>query len=235
MMTASQLVTLKSSVDKEMKRRCYNGSMTAYAGSSYAFQTAPAAGGVIQARQGNAVIQPLNAVNPISGLSTAAAGEVIPTTFDNDKLAKVVNDLSNMTTTTSNPGCAASCSGLCHTQCSTSCTGCSGCSSCSSCTGTCSACSNGCSTCTSCTNSCATGCANTCATVCDNGCRGCSGSCTGGCYGTCWDSCSGCGGCTGSQNTSRGPGCGNYCTGTCVSSCGACTGCTGSHSVHNAH
>lgn len=59
MMTASQLVTLKASVDKEMKRRCYNGSMTAYAGSSYAFQIAPAEGGIIQAQQGNAVIQPL--------------------------------------------------------------------------------------------------------------------------------------------------------------------------------
>ena len=71
MMTANQLVTLKASVDKEMKRRCYNGSMTVYAGSNYAFQATPAAGGIIKAQQGNAVIQPLNAVSPIDGLPAA--------------------------------------------------------------------------------------------------------------------------------------------------------------------
>ena len=170
MMTANQLVTLKASVNKEMKRRCYNGSMIAYAGRNYAFQTTPAAGEIIQAQQGNAVIQPLSAVNPISGLPTAAVGEVIPTAFDNDKLTKVVNDLSNLTTTTPNPGCAASCSGLCHTQCSTSCSGCSGCSGCGGCGGGCSGCSGTCS------GGCS-GCRATCSSRCDS----CSGTCTQNC------------------------------------------------------
>ena len=201
MMTANQLVTLKASVDKEMKRRCYNGSMTAYAGSNYAFQTTPAAGEIIQAQQGNAVIQPLNAVSPIDGLPAAEQGATIPQQFDNDNLTKVVNDLSSMTTTTASPGCAASCSGLCHTQCSTSCTGCSG----------------------SCTDTCYDSCTGTCG----GNCTGCSGTCGG----TCWNSCSGCGGCTGSQNTSPGAGCGNHCNGTCSSSCGYCTGCTGIHLI----
>lgn len=213
MMTASQLVTLKASVEKEMKRRCYNGSMERYAGSSYAFQTAPAAGSVIQAQQGNAVIQPLNAVNPISGLSTAATGEVIPAEFDNDNLTKVVNDLSSMTTTTTSPGCAASCSGLCHTQCSTSCSGCSGCSD--TCYEMCSdSCYEGCS------GTCYDGCYSGCSSGCYSGCyKGCSESCTDGCK-----SCNGCSGCTGLQSSTD---CGGNCSGTCTSSCGACTGCSG--------
>ena len=227
MMTASQLVTLKTNVDKEMKRRCYNGSMTNYAGSDYAFQTTPAAGSAIQAQQGNAVIQPLNAVNPISGLPTAAVGEVIPTAFDNDKLTKVVNDLSNMTTTTTSPGCAASCSGLCHTQCSTTCS--------EDCTGTCYGDCTG-----TCDGGCTGGCYGDCTGTCYDGCSenctgGCYENCTGGCYGSCRAICSGCGGCTGSQNTSPGSGCGNSCNGTCYSSCGACTGCAGSYTVDAAH
>jgi len=217
MMTASQLVTLKANVDKEMKRRCYNGSMTAYAGSSYAFQTAPAAGSVIQAQQGNAVIQPLNAVNPISGLSTAAAGEVIPAEFDNDNLTKVVNDLSSMTTTTASPGCAASCSGLCHTQCSTSCSGCSGCS------GTCeNTCFGGCWG--SCSGTCEGTCSDSCIAECTGSCSGdCQSNCAAGCNIGC-ESCNGCSGCTGLQSSTD---CGGNCSGTCTSSCGACTGCSG--------
>jgi len=215
MMTANQLVTLKASVDKEMKRRCYNGSMTVYAGSNYAFQTAPAAGSVIQAQQGNAVIQPLNAVNSISGLPTAVVGEVVPAGFDNDNLTKVVNDLSSMTTTTSNPGCAASCSGLCHTQCSTSCSGCTGCS------GTCSGC-------TGCSATCYGGCSDTCYESCVLECKGsCSGDCQSNCAAGCnigCESCNGCSGCTGSQSSTD---CGGNCSGTCTSSCGACTGCSG--------
>lgn len=180
MMTASQLVTLKSSVDKEMKRRCYNGSMTAYAGSNYAFQTTPSAGGIIKAQQGNAVIQPLNAVKPVDGLATAASGEIIPAGFDNDKLAKVVNDLSSMTTTTPSPGCAASCSGLCHTQCSTTCSGCSGCGGCGGCSG----CSGSCSG--TCSFRCgAAGCTGTCSSTCGVGCTGsCIGTCGAGCANT---------------------------------------------------
>ena len=217
MITASQLVTLKANVDKEMKRRCYNGSMTAYAGSSYAFQTAPAAGSVIQAQQGNAVIQPLNAVNPISGLSTAAAGEVIPAEFDNDNLTKVVNDLSSMTTTTASPGCAASCSGLCHTQCSTSCSGCSGCS------GTCeNTCFGGCWG--SCSGTCEGTCSDSCIAECTGSCSGdCQSNCAAGCNIGC-ESCNGCSGCTGLQSSTD---CGGNCSGTCTSSCGACTGCSG--------
>ena len=223
MMTASQLVTLKTNVDKEMKRRCYNGSMTAYAGSSYAFQTAPAAGSVIQAQQGNAVIQPLNAVSPIDGLSTAATGEVIPAEFDNDNLTKVVNDLSSMTTTTASPGCAASCSGLCHTQCSTTCYGCSGCStSCSGCSGCSGTCYEECMG--SCWDTCSDTCSENCIFECKGSCSGdCQSNCAPGCNSGC-KSCNGCSGCTGSQSSTD---CGGNCSGTCTSSCGACTGCSG--------
>jgi hypothetical protein len=202
MMTANQLVTLKASVDKEMKRRCYNGSMTVYAGSNYAFQATPAAGGIIKAQQGNAVIQPLNAVSPIDGLPAAEQGATIPQQFDNDNLTKVVNDLSNMTTTTTSPGCAASCSGLCHTQCSTTCSGCSG----------------------NCTDTCYDTCYRSCTGTCEITCwETCSGSCTNGCYSGC-KSCNGCSGCTGLQSSTD---CGGNCSGTCTSSCGTCTGCSG--------
>lgn len=197
-----------------MKRRCYNGSMTAYAGSSYAFQTTPAAGGIIKAQQGNAVIQPLNAVKPIDGLPTAQAGAVIPQAFDNDKLTKVVNDLSSMTTTTSSPGCAASCSGLCHAQCSTTCrAGCAGCSA-------------------ACFSSCEEGCTSTCKELCGDTCKSaCAIICTS-CTNTCKGSCTSCDGCHGTcHGLSSHKDCGGNCSGTCNSSCGACTSCSGVYVV----
>lgn len=253
-MTAPEAVTLKEQIKNEMSRRQYNGSMVAYAGSEYDFATTPTSGAPMSAQQGNAIIEPLNAVNPIDGLSTAQSGEPIPAAFDNSNLTTVVTNLASLTTEASNAGCAAACSGLCQNQCSTGCTGCSSCTSCTGCSGTCSGvCRNSCSRnctgdCDGCSG-CSAACRNNCTGSCD-GCSGCSANCkntcdvsckTGcsSCKNGCTGSCNGCQGCSGTQSTSRpssGAVCSNngcsttcttYCKGSCVSSCGACSGCSG--------
>ena len=186
---ASDFVSLKARVKAEMNRRCYSGSLTSYAGTSYDYSVTPASNGKILPEHLNKLTTPVNAISNC-GISEKQSGDVIPALDDfNTKLSSH----EAFPIRGSGTDCASSCSGLCSSGCWNSCSGCGGSCSydCTGCSGTCSggcdgSCSGGCST--SCggacwRDGCTSNCTAACRMDCTGGCSSCRGKCTGSCQG----------------------------------------------------
>ena len=186
---ASDFVSLKARVKAEMNRRCYSGSLTSYAGTSYDYSVTPASNGKILPEHLNKLTTPVNAISNC-GISEKQSGDVIPALDDfNTKLSS--HEAFPMRG--SGTDCASGCSGLCSSGCWNSCSGCGGSCSydCTGCSGTCSggcdgSCSGGCST--SCggacwRDGCTSNCTAACRMDCTGGCSSCRGKCTGSCQG----------------------------------------------------
>ncbi len=150
--SASRFKELKAAVKAECLRRSYTGSVADYGGSSYDYTTEPADGGMIKKEYYEKNAVPLNA---ISGDITTTAGIITETGIKT--MEEKVAALAAISKTSSNTGCAASCTGLCSSSCSGGCSGCGG--ACSS------SCSGGCSG--SCSSSCKGGCVETCEGGCE--------------------------------------------------------------------
>ena len=161
--SASDFVALKAKIKKEMLRRCYTGSVAAYGGAKYDFNTNPEKGGQILAEQANKIIEPMNQINN-SGFSLQEIGD--PAMAMNALDAKITAYSAALNEGTGHY-CNASCTGLCHTACS------------GSCTGTCT---------TECGENCTTSCQNTCQGACSGECATCGWDCKNGCYGGCYGS-----------------------------------------------
>ena len=174
---ASDFINLKARVKTEMNRRNRTNSLASYAGTSYDYTTAPAAGGKLLAEHIEKIIVPINAIKS-TGFAAQQDGLTIKAlnTVDAQLSAH-----SNYPIRGSGTDCTSGCSGLCS--------GCSG-----TCSGGCSGCGGACS------NSCSGGCDGGCSGSCSGGCSGNCGSSCGGCTGCsgCGDACSSCGDlCTG--------------------------------------
>lgn len=208
---ASDFVSLKTRVKAEMNRRKYVGSLTAYAGTTYDYAVTPVSGGIVSAEHINKLVIPVNAI-AASGYTAKNSGEAIPelSTFDTKLKAHESQALYGAT------DCASSCSGLCRTACSDTCSGCTGCSGCGGCDTTCSGtCSGGCDGgCSGCGSGCNAGCAPTCAGGCWT--DGCTSNCTAACRMDCETGCS----------TSCGTACRRVCGGTCYATCATTVGYT---------
>ena len=206
MLTASEIITIKSKVKAEMQRRSGTGSMTSYAGSNWDFSATPTSGGKILTEHGHKVIAPLIAVKPQGNLVDAEQGAKVPTDFNKTKLNSIVDGYASEATTTTYSSCQASCSGLCTTGCYSGCSGCTG-----SCTGSCMGSCNGCA---GCGGSCSNNCSGDCEGDCEDGCEdSCKGKCVSGCVDDCHRHCDN------ACNSSCGTECNKTCGGGCVSSC----------------
>ena len=197
---ASDFIALKARVKAECKRRKYNGSVKAYAGSSYDYTVKPKNGNVPLPEHFNKIIVPMNAMVK-TGRSKTKNGDLVRAMNDIDT---ALTKLERIAATAKNGGCKSSCTGLCQGTCSTGCSGCSG-----TCTG---GCSSGCSG--SCKGSCDWTCTKVCYDNCDSECygecaTGCSGGCTGGCSSLCKGSC---------KSTCT-TGCSGSCKGSCKTTC----------------
>lgn len=156
---------LKAKVKAEMTRRDGTGSVSAYAGTSYDYTVAPAAGGTILEEHYEKLIVPLRAVNT-TDVPEAEAKDKVITEADMAQMEAKIAVLEAASMTTSNHGCSASCTGLCSTSCD------SGCST--TCSGSCSgSCSGGCTGCgaDSCSGTCYEKCANSCYGTCEGKCK----------------------------------------------------------------
>jgi len=190
---AQDFINLKARVKAEMLRRNGSGSLTAYAGVAYDYTAVPVVGGKVKIEHYSKVRDTMTYINP--------ATVSLPAKIVGDKKQAMNLLEANMTSYEAKPrsdrtasDCAAGCSGVCISTCSTACVGCSSCSSCSGscdgCSGCSGSCSGGCSGCSgSCSGSCSS-CTGSCTGFCSTGCSGCT-SCSGcsGCGGACQDDC----------------------------------------------
>lgn len=193
MLTAEELIALKSKVEAEMKRRCYYGSLAAFA--DVKFEHAPIRGQPVYAEQGKKVIEPLLQIQDRGDLNIDGLkeGERIPSFFDAN-LSDYVDELAKETVNGSSSSCRGACTGLCVGTCGNGCSGCT-----AVCGGTCeSACTKTCGTaCGSCTSSCNVACQSTCTGGCNTTCTGCKSVCGASCNTSCSAACGGCTGCNG--------------------------------------
>lgn len=173
-MIAAEMAALKAKVKAEMQRRKHNGDMTAYAAAAYDYAAQPTVGTQPLAEHFNKLRDPLAAVNP-AGMPDQAPR--VATETDMVALEARLALLQAKAVVGGTNDCAALCSGMCVTACSTGCTSCTSCTSCTNCTGGCSSCSGGCDGCSGCDGSCdgCYGCGSDCSSSCGNG--GCGGGC----------------------------------------------------------
>ena len=164
MLTANEIVTLKSKVKAEMARRSGYGSLSSFSGTAYDFATSPKQGGIILAEHGQKTIDLLLQIKDKDNLVLVKQNALIPDGFDSS-LITYVDTLAKETMTGSTSSCRGACTGLCVGTCSGGCNGCSG------------GCSGGCyGTCTG-------GCANSCTGGCGTACTGCGTTCAAACGG----------------------------------------------------
>lgn len=190
--TPKEFINLKNRIKKEVKRRKYVGSVSAYGNSNYDYEVLPAPNEVIRLEHINKISECIGAINDTNIKRTYVNGDPITTQLA--VMDAEITKFESAKVVGTNSGCRSSCTGMCTTSCSGTCT--SGCSS------TCSGCS---------------GCGGACSGNCSGSCGGCSGSCSNGCHKTCTINCSGscgsyCGGtCSGAEFCSGG--CSGCCTG----------------------
>lgn len=165
--TAQEFNELKAMVKAEMQRRGKSeghdpgesvGSMAAYAGTDYDYNTAPARGVKIAHEHIRKIAEPLDAVRGTKDL-TPAEGDAVKA----DDMNRALTALEALTAVDAGAypagktGCGAACSGLCATGCNTGCDG-----------------------------YCADNCAHSCDGYCSGNCGGdCEGSCLDTCEGIC--------------------------------------------------
>lgn len=167
LISASDFIKLKNTVDAEINRRSNTKSVGNMASYLQKYTNTPTSKNIINIEHIQKITQELDAIT--GNNTTPYRGSNILNLTLSTAIASVGN-LSGISATSSNTGCKSSCSGLCSTGCYSSCTGCG-----NNCTG-------------SCTDNCKGSCISYCSD-CSGSCSGCSGSCSGQCQGNCGDSC----------------------------------------------
>lgn len=172
LISASDFIKLKNTVDAEINRRSNTKSVGNMASYLQKYTNTPTSKNIINIEHIQKITQELDAIT--GNNTTPSRGSNILSLTLSTATASVGN-LSGISVTSSNTGCKSSCSGLCSTGCYSGCNGCSG-----GCSGSCS------------------GCDDTCDGMCDVTCASqlMSGNCMGGCYencdgGTCTADCGG--------------------------------------------
>lgn len=186
MITPEELIQLREKVEKEMKRRCYYGSLTSFSDDAWKFDIPPASGEEVLEEHGKKVIEPILQIKDYGDLNIEdmKKGGVIPESFDSPLLDEI-DELSKESITGDKTSCRGACTGLCIGTCGSGCSGCT-----ATCGGTCeSNCTKTCGTsCGSCSSTCTGGCHSSCNTTCKSGCTGCKSSCTTTCGSNCYGS-----------------------------------------------
>ena len=167
LISASDFIKLKNTVDAEINRRSNTKSVGNMASYLQKYTNTPTSKNIINIEHIQKITQELDAIT--GNNTTPYRGSNILNLTLSTAIASVGN-LSGISATSSNTGCKSSCSGLCSTGCYSSCTGCG-----NNCTG-------------SCTGNCKGSCTGDCS-GCSSSCSGCSGDCSGQCQGNCGDSC----------------------------------------------
>lgn len=167
LISASDFIKLKNTVDAEINRRSNTKSVGNMASYLQKYTNTPTSKNIINIEHIQKITQELDAIT--GNNTTPSRGSNILNLTLSTAIASVGN-LSGISATSSNTGCKSSCSGLCSTGCYSSCTGCG-----NNCTG-------------SCTGNCKGSCTGDCS-GCSGSCSGCSGDCSGQCQGNCGDSC----------------------------------------------
>lgn len=167
LISASDFIKLKNTVDAEINRRSNTKSVGNMASYLQKYTNTPTSKNIINIEHIQKITQELDAIT--GNNTTPSRGSNILNLTLSTAIASVGN-LSGISATSSNTGCKSSCSGLCSTGCYSSCTGCG-----NNCTG-------------SCTGNCKGSCTDNCG-ACTGDCSGCTGDCSGQCQGNCGDSC----------------------------------------------
>jgi len=210
----ADFIALKEEVRQEMLRRlCINGSMGAYASSSYNYSKTPKVEGPIEPEFYQKIQEPIDAVNSTNYFprkefeySISSMREILQqyTSKNKDDTGNYNNENNTIMS-----GCMAYCQGFCSATCYSHCG--------SSCDSNCSVdCGNSCSlSCAAdCNNTCKTACSGTCDTTCTGDCgAACSQGCATDCSVYCQTTCSG--GC----QSNCGGNCGGTCSGGGVGNC----------------
>lgn len=167
LISASDFIKLKNTVDAEINRRSNTKSVGNMASYLQKYTNTPTSKNIINIEHIQKITQELDAIT--GNNTTPSRGSNILNLTLSTAIASVGN-LSGISATSSNTGCKSSCSGLCSTGCYSSCIGCG-----NNCTG-------------SCTGNCKGSCTGDCS-GCSGSCSGCSGDCSGQCQGNCGDNC----------------------------------------------
>lgn len=179
LISASDFIKLKNTVDAEINRRSNTKSVGNMSSYLQKYTNTPTSKNIINIEHIQKITQELDAIT--GNNTTPSRGSNILSLTLSTATASVGN-LSGISVTSSNTGCKSSCSGLCSTGCYSSCTGCG-----NNCTGSCTGnCKGSCTgDCSGCSGSCS-GCSGQCQGNCGNSCdQGCYPSCSYGCYGGC--------------------------------------------------
>ena len=191
--TSDEIIAIKDRLNIEMNRRQYNGSLTAYAGTDYQFETIVPNVTKINKTFYNKITQPLNSIQELFvEIQDDEYKKIVYSEIKGSEQSfdTILSFYEQESIDGNSSSCSALCSGLCVNTCSTGCSGCSG-----TCTG-------------NCTGTCSTSCSG----QCKGGCSGCSGSCSGGCYSGCSSTC----GANGCSSVCEAHGCSSdSCTGSC--------------------
>lgn len=179
LISASDFIKLKNTVDAEINRRSNTKSVGNMASYLQKYTNTPTSKNIINIEHIQKITQELDAIT--GNNTTPSRGSNILNLTLSTAIASVGN-LSGISATSSNTGCKSSCSGLCSTGCYSSCTGCG--NNCTgSCTGNCKgSCTGDCSGCSGSCSGCSGQCQGNCGDSCDQGCYP---SCSYGCYGGC--------------------------------------------------
>lgn len=167
LISASDFIKLKNTVDAEINRRSNTKSVGNMASYLQKYTNTPTSKNIINIEHIQKITQELDAIT--GNNTTPSRGSNILNLTLSTAIASVGN-LSGISATSYNTGCKSSCSGLCSTGCYSSCTGCG-----NNCTG-------------SCTGNCKGSCTDDCS-GCSGSCSGCSSDCSGQCQGNCGDKC----------------------------------------------
>lgn len=183
LISVSDFIKLKNTVDAEINRRSNTKSVGNMASYLQKYTNTPTSKNIINIEHIQKITQELDAIT--GNNTTPSRGSNILSLTLSTATASVGN-LSGISVTSSNTGCKSSCSGLCSTGCYSSCTGCG-----NNCTGSCTGdCKESCSgRCSGCSGDC-DGCEGTCENQCTGGCgdlcdQNCYPTCSSGCYGGC--------------------------------------------------
>ena len=90
MITASEIIDIKSKIKAEMTRRSGYGALNEFGGESYDFATTPTADSIISAEQGQKVVDLLLKITDLPNLQNVTEGEVIPSGFDYNSMNEAI-------------------------------------------------------------------------------------------------------------------------------------------------
>ena len=123
--TATDINTLKSDLNKEMDRRKHTKPLNKTYGTGSSYDFSVAAGDKVLISQYNNIITPLRAVNATTvGESTGTSGKKLAAL---NGIAAVLDAFEARKLNLASSDCTTACSGLCHTACNSGCRGCTSC------------------------------------------------------------------------------------------------------------